>query len=119
MAYSKVKKEEKINEDIIMIKYFISGLLRRGIVLTENFKKGEKALKIVELCRVSCESEALAIKSLLSGQGIKCMFKANIDHSVYPFTVDGLGEVRIMVISKDLEESKKILELYTKPSKMQ
>ncbi|MEA2021879.1 MAG: DUF2007 domain-containing protein [Candidatus Caldatribacteriota bacterium] len=83
--------------------------------MVKNFKKEEKELKIVELCRVSCESEALAIKSLLSGQGIECMFKANIDHSVYPFTVDGLGEVRIKVISKDLKESKKILELYTKP----
>jgi len=36
-----------------MIKYFSSGLLRRVIILTENLKKGEKALKIVELCRVS------------------------------------------------------------------
>jgi len=83
--------------------------------LAKKLKKEEKELKIVELCRVSCESEALAIKSLLSGQGIECMFKANIDHSVYPFTIDGLGEVRIKVISKDLKESKKILELYIKP----
>ena len=83
--------------------------------MAKKLKKEEKELKIVELCRVSCESEALAIKSLLSGQGIECMFKANIDHSVYPFTIDGLGEVRIKVISKDLKESKKILELYIKP----
>ena len=78
--------------------------------------KDEEGLKVVELCRVSSESEALTIKSLLSSQGIECMFKANIDHSVYPITVDGLGEVRIMVINKELQESRRILELYTKPS---
>ena len=78
--------------------------------------KDEEGLKVVELCRVSSESEALTIKSLLSSQGIECMFKANIDHSVYPITVDGLGEVRIMVINKKLQESRRILELYTKPS---
>ncbi len=78
--------------------------------------KDEEGLKVVELCRVSSESEALTIKSLLSSQGIECMFKANIDHSVYPITVDGLGEVRIMVINKELQESRRILELYAKPS---
>ena len=78
--------------------------------------KDEEGLKVVELCRVSSESEALTIKSLLSSQGIECMFKANIDHSVYPITVDGLGEVRIMLINKELQESRRILELYTKPS---
>ena len=85
--------------------------------MAENSKKEEKESKIVELCRVSSESEALTIKSLLSSQGIDCMLKANIDHSVYPITVDGLGEVRIMVIGKELKESKRILELYTKSSK--
>jgi len=89
---------------------------RGGIILNE---KAKEELKIIELCRVPCESEALAIKGLLSGQGIQCMLKANIDHSVYPITVDGLGEVRIMVAGKDLQESMKILEAYTKLSKKQ
>ena len=87
--------------------------------MTENSKKEDKDLEMVELCRVSCESEALAIRSLLVSQGIDCMFKANIDHSVYPFTVNGLGEVRILVISKDLKESKKIIELYSKKSRLE
>lgn len=79
--------------------------------------KKEKESKIIELCRVSSENEALAIKSLLSGQGIQCMLKANIDHSVYPITVDGLGEVRVMVSGKDHQESVKILKAYAKSSK--
>jgi hypothetical protein len=77
-------------------------------------KDAEEKSEMIELCRVSNESEALTIKSLLSSQGIKCMLKSNIDHSVYPITVDGLGEVRIMVMSKDARESNKILETYTK-----
>lgn len=74
----------------------------------------KKEIKMIELYRVSTESEALTIKSLLSSHGIQCLLKANIDHSVYPFTVDGLGEVRIMVMNKDMKESIKILQSYTK-----
>ena len=77
-------------------------------------KDTEENSEMIELCRVSSESEALTIKSLLSSQGIQCMLKSNIDHSVYPITVDGLGEVRIMVMNKDVKESNKILESYTK-----
>jgi len=80
-------------------------------VVPDNKKK---EIKMIELYRVSTESEALTIKSLLSSHGIQCLLKANIDHSVYPFTVDGLGEVRIMVMNKDMKESIKILQSYTK-----
>jgi len=77
--------------------------------LTGNAEKKDKDLKIVELCRVPREDEALTIKSLLGSYGIECILQSDITHSVYPFTIDGLGEVIILVSNRDLEKSKKII----------
>jgi hypothetical protein len=77
--------------------------------LAEYFKKEDQDLKMVELGRVPREDEALTIKSLLDSYGIECILQSDITHSVYPFTVDGLGEVIILVSSRDLEKSKKII----------
>jgi len=80
-----------------------------GNILPENAEEKDKNLKIVELCRVSREDEALTIKSLLANYNIECILQSDITHSVYPFTVDGLAEVIILVSSKDLQKSKKII----------
>jgi len=80
-----------------------------GFILSENIKKEKQDLKIVELCRVPQEDEALTIKSLLANYGIKCILQSDITHSVYPFTVDGLAEVIILVSDKDLAKSKEII----------
>ncbi len=66
-------------------------------------------IKIVELCRVPREEEALAIKSLLANFNIECILQSDITHSVYPFTVDGLAEVVILVADRDWEKSKEII----------
>jgi hypothetical protein len=77
--------------------------------LAEYFKKEDQDLKMVELVRVPREDEALTIKSLLGSYGIECILQSDITHSVYPLTVDGLGEVIILVSNRDLEKSKKII----------
>ena len=77
--------------------------------MPENAEKKDNDLKIVELCRVPREDEALTIKSLLANYNIECILQSDITHSVYPFTVDGLAEVIILVSSKDLQKSKKII----------
>ncbi len=56
--------------------------------------KGEK---LVEVYRSSSEMEAQVIKSLLDSYGIPCLLKSNASPSVHMFTVDGMGEVRVMV----------------------
>ena len=66
--------------------------------------------KIVELCRVPTEVDALPIQSLLDSYGIRCMLQSHVTRSVHPFTVDGLAEVRIMISDKDLEKAKEILK---------
>lgn len=65
--------------------------------------------KIIELCRVPTEVDALPIQSLLESYGIRCILQSDVTRSVHPFTVDGLAEVRILISDKDLEKAKDIL----------
>ena len=66
--------------------------------------------KIVELCRVPTEVDALPIQSLLESYGIKCILKSDVTRSVHPFTVDGLAEVRILISDRDLDKARDILK---------
>ena len=80
-----------------------------GNILSENTEKKDKNSKMVELCRVFRDEEAVTIKSLLASYNIECILQSYITRSVYPFTVDGLGEVSILVSDKDFEKSKEII----------
>lgn len=80
-----------------------------GSILSKNKENKDEDIKIVELCRVPHEDEALAIESLLASCNIKCILQSDITRSIYPFTIDGLAEVRILVSDRDLEKSKKII----------
>lgn len=77
--------------------------------MEENREKNYNQSKIVELCRVPTEVEALPIQSLLESYGIRCILQSDVTRSVYPFTVNGLAEVRIFVSEKDLEKAMDIL----------
>jgi hypothetical protein len=66
--------------------------------------------KIVELCRVPTEVDALPIQSLLESYGIKCILQSDVTRSVHPFTVDGLAEVRILISDRDLDKARDILK---------
>ncbi len=68
---------------------------------------------LVELTRVWSLAEAEVIKSFLGTNGIFCLLKGQIVHSIYPFTMDGLGETIIMVLDKDLERARQLLEEYS------
>ena len=77
--------------------------------MSGNTEKEDRNSKVVELCRVPHEDEALTIKSLLASYNIECILQSDITRSVYPFTIDGLAEVSILVSDKDLEKSKEII----------
>lgn len=75
-------------------------------------KKDEKNYhnsKIIELCRVPTEVDAIPIQSLLESYGIRCILQSDVTRSVHPFTVDGLAEVRILISDQDLDKAKDIL----------
>ena len=77
--------------------------------MSKNTENKNKDIKIVELCRVPHEDEALAIESLLASCNIKCILQSDITRSIYPFAIDGLAEVSILVSDRDLEKSKEII----------
>ncbi len=65
--------------------------------------------KLKEVHKVWGLAEAEVIKSFLESQGIPCYFQSKILHTVYPFTADGLGEIKIFVLEKDYEAAKEVL----------
>lgn len=73
----------------------------------------EQGEQLVELTRVWSLAEAEVIKSFLGTNGISCLLKGQVVHSIYPFTMDGLGETIIMVMAKDLEKARQLLEEYS------
>lgn len=73
----------------------------------------EKEEPLVELTRVWSLAEAEVIKNFLETEGITCLLKGQIVHSLYPFTMDGLGETIVLVLEKDLEKARKLLEEYS------
>ena len=73
----------------------------------------EKPLK--ELHSVWGQSEADVIKALLESHGISSVFRGRILHSIYPLSVNGLGEIKIFVLEKDYEAAKSILDELPKP----
>jgi len=64
----------------------------------------------VSIYKAPDENEAYIVKGLLESEGISCLLQANVDQRIFPFTVDGLGEVSILVLENDVERSRKIIE---------
>ncbi len=53
--------------------------------------------------------EARVIKGLLESYGVPCLLKSNAAHSVHSFTIDGLGEVRVLVLESMAEKAKSLI----------
>jgi len=65
--------------------------------------------KLVEVYRAKSEAEAQVIKSLLESYDIPCLLKSDAAPSVHIFTVDGMGEVRVMVWDSMAGEAIKLI----------
>ena len=65
--------------------------------------------KMIEVYRASGEAEAQIIKGLLETYGIPCLMKANAAPSVHVFTVDGMGEVKVMVWEQVAEKARELI----------
>ena len=64
---------------------------------------------IVEVYKAAGEMEALVIRGLFESQGIPCFLKSHAAPSVHVLTVDGLGEVRVMVQKSMAEKAKALI----------
>jgi hypothetical protein len=80
------------------------------VVEDDTGRKGDKHLKLRELTRVMGPVEAEVIKTFLESQGIRCILRGQMAQSIYPFSVDGMGEIRIMVSEADYPLAKELLE---------
>jgi hypothetical protein len=65
--------------------------------------------KMVEVYKAPNEMEAQVIKSLLESYDIPCFLKSHASPSVHLFTVDGMGEFKVMVLESMAEEAKKLI----------
>ncbi len=65
--------------------------------------------KMVEVYQARGEMEAQVIKGLLESYGVPCFLKSTAAPSVHTFTVDGMGEVKVMVRASMAEKAKKLV----------
>ena len=63
----------------------------------------------VLLMKTWSDGEAEIVRQLLDSYGIQCQVVSDVTHTVLPVSVDGLGEVRILVSPLDLDEAREVL----------
>ena len=59
--------------------------------------------------RTHSDIEASIVRGLLDAHGIPALVASDVPHSVFPLTVDGLGEVRISVREEDADEANRVI----------
>ena len=64
---------------------------------------------MVEVYKARTEMEAEVIKGLLASFGIASVLQSNSAPSVHMFTLDGLAEVRVMVLESVAEQAKALI----------
>ncbi len=68
-----------------------------------------KEEKLVEVYKANSEMEAQVIKSLLESYEIPCVLKSNAAPSVHMFTIDGMGEFRVMVWDSMADRARELI----------
>lgn len=66
--------------------------------------------KMVQVYDAKNAMEAQVIKSLLESFNIPCFLKSNAAPSVHVLTLDGMGEVKIMVLESLAEKARKLIK---------
>jgi hypothetical protein len=74
-----------------------------------NQHMAAKKLNLIEICSVQGEFKANVIKSRLESDGIPVLLKYESLGIILGITVDGLGQVRVMVPAHLAEEAKQII----------
>lgn len=81
----------------------------------EKNKPRDDRADLVEATRVNGPFEADVIKSFLEGHGIASIVRGRTAPFVYPFTVDGLAEFKVMVQQEDLEKARDLISAMPAP----
>jgi ribonuclease-3 len=64
----------------------------------------------VVIFRTSSEIEARVVRSLLEAHGVMSVVSSDVPHSIFPLSVDGLGEVRLSVRTDEADDARRIIE---------
>lgn len=65
--------------------------------------------KLVEVYKARNDMEAQVIRSLLESYDIPCFLKSNAAPSVHMFTVDGMAEVKVMVLDSMADQARELI----------
>jgi hypothetical protein len=68
-----------------------------------------KSEKLVEVYHARGEIEAQVIRSLLESFNIPCYLKSNAAPSVHMFTMDGMAEVKVMVMASRADAARELI----------
>ena len=63
----------------------------------------------VEVHRCRDQSEALVLEGLFESEGIGCLLRTRLAHSVHPFTVGDQGEVIVLVPEPDAPRARLLI----------
>ena len=66
--------------------------------------------KLVEIYVAKGEAEAQIIKGILDSYGIPSLLKAQASPSVHVFTVNGMGQVAILVRAEDADDARELIK---------
>ena len=69
-----------------------------------------KEEKMVEVYKAPNEMEAQVIKGLLESYDIPCFLKSHAAPSVHMFTVDGMGEFKVMVLGSMADRARELIK---------
>ena len=66
--------------------------------------------RLVEVYKARHEMEAQVIRGLLESYDIPCFLKSHAAPSVHMFTINGMGEVKVMVLDSDVEKTRQLIK---------
>jgi Putative prokaryotic signal transducing protein len=69
-------------------------------------------MKTVVIHRCYDDIQAEQIRELLDQNGIVCQVASDVPHSVFPLTLNGLGEVRIAVLEEESVRARELIDQF-------
>ena len=65
---------------------------------------------LVVIFRTRSDVEASIVRGLLEANGVQSLASTSMTHSVFPLTVNELGEVRVAVHAEEADEARRIID---------
>ena len=71
-------------------------------------------LKLIVIFRTHSDVEANVVRGLLESNGIHTLLLSDVPHSVFPLSINELGEVRLSVREDDAEKAVAVIREVTR-----